>query len=412
MVVSIEQAIPTFLLVTFVIILVSIILKLFKQPYVIAYLLAGVLLGVLGIISDKNQLSLLGELGILLLMFFIGMEISLPRLISKWGVAILGTFFQILLSVGAMYLLGHFLNWSLEKSLLIGFIISLSSTAVIIKILEELSELHTKIGQNILGILIVQDVAVVPMMILVGSFTGTEVSLIDLGVKIVGAVLITVGLYLIVTKKIKIPLPKKLINNRELQVFTSLLVCFGLASITSVFGLSAALGAFFAGIIVSSYRGTEWAQESLHPFKVVFVALFFVYVGLMIDISFVKENWKLIFGLVLFVFLINTLINSLILKFLGSKTKESIYAGSLLAQVGEFSFLIGAAGLASGLIQSTEYSLIISVISLSLLFSPFWINLVKRIIKFDPHSILQEFASQFEIVDNFPRSKGKRKNNY
>jgi len=412
MVVTIEQAIPTFLLVTFVILLVSIILKIFRQPYVIAYLLAGVVLGLFGIISDKSDLSLLGELGILLLMFFIGMEISLPKLISKWKVAILGTVFQILLSVGAMYLLGHFLNWSLEKSVLIGLIITLSSTAVIIKILEELDELHTKIGQNILGILIVQDIAVVPMMILVGSFTGKGVNLLDLGIKIVGAVLIIFGLYIILTKRFKIPLPKKLIRNRELQVFTALLICFGLAAITSFFGLSAALGAFFAGLIVASYRGTEWAQESLHPFKVVFVALFFVYIGLMIDVGFVRENWKLILGLVLFVFLINTIINSLILKFLGSKTKESIYAGSLLAQVGEFSFLIGAAGLASGLIQSIEYSLIISVISLSLLFSPFWITLVKKIIKFDPNSILTEFSKQFELADSFPRSRGGKRNHH
>ncbi len=412
MVVSIEQAIPTFLLVISIILLVSIVLKLFKQPYVLAYILAGIVLASLGIITDKSQLELLGEIGILLLMFFIGMEISLPKLISKWKVAILGPIFQILLSVGAMYFLSSFLGWSWEKSVLVGFIITLSSTAVIIKILEDLDELHSRMGQNVLGILIVQDIAVVPMMILIGSFGGGELNYFDLFIKILGATVIVLGLYLILNKRIKIPLPKKLVQNRELQVFTALLLCFGLAAITSFFGLSAALGAFFAGMVVSSYRGTEWAHDSLHPFKVVFVALFFVYIGVMIDLNFIRENWKLLGGLVLFVFIINTLINSLILKLLGSRTRESIYAGSLLAQVGEFSFLIGAAGLASGIIHAQEYSLIISVISLSLLFSPFWIALMKKIMRISPNYIFEEFTRQFELTDRFPKVKKDKKNHH
>jgi len=405
MVISIEQAIPTFLLVVFVILLVSIILNIFKQPYVIAYIVAGIFLGVFGIISDKSQLAFLGEIGVLLLMFFIGMEISLPKLISKWKVAILGPIFQIILSVGSMYILGHFFNWSLERVILIGFIITLSSTAVIIKILEDLDELHTKVGQNVIGILIVQDLAIVPMMLIVGSMGGESLDLINLTIKILGATTISIVMYFILTKKIQIPLPKKLIQNRELQVFVAMMMCFGVAAFTSLFGLSAALGGFFAGMIVSSYKGTQWAQESLHPFKVVLVALFFLYIGIMIDLNFVKENWMLIFGLVFFVFIINTIINSLILIFLGTNKRESIYAGSLLAQIGEFSFLIGAAGLSSGIIQDQEYSLIIAVISFSLLLSPFWINLVKKITRIHPGYIFEQFSKQFELTTKFPKAK-------
>ncbi|MFA6462350.1 MAG: cation:proton antiporter [Candidatus Woesearchaeota archaeon] len=408
MVVNIEQVIPNFLIITFVILLVSLILRIFKQPYVVGYILAGTILGLLGIISDKSQLSFLGELGILLLMFFVGMEISLPKLISKWKVAILGPIFQVILSVGSMYLFGHFLNWSLEKSILIGFIITLSSTAVIIKILEDRNELKTKVGQSVLGILIVQDIAAVPMMIIIGSLGGTGINFTDLIIKIIGAVIVISLLYLILTKRITIPLPKKLVESRELQVFTALIICFGLASLTSFFGLSAALGAFFAGMIVASYRATEWAHDALHPLKVIFVALFFLYIGIMIDLNFIKENILTISMIVLFVFIINTLINSLILKLLGARIRESIYAGSLLAQIGEFSFLVGAIGLSSGIIKTQEYNLIISVISLTLLLSPIWINVVKKVMKINTNYLFEEISKQFELTNKFPKVKKKR----
>ncbi len=175
MVANIEQIIPIVVAVTFVILMVSLILRIFKQPYVVAYIIAGVVLGIFGVIEDKSQLSFLGEIGVMLLMFFIGMEIYLPKLISKWRIVMLGPIFQIVFSIGAMLLFGEFLGWSWEKCILIGFIITLSSTAVIIKILEDLDELQSKIGQKVLGILIVQDIAAVPMMVIIGILGGKNI---------------------------------------------------------------------------------------------------------------------------------------------------------------------------------------------------------------------------------------------
>ncbi len=237
--------------------------------------------------------------------------------------------------------------------------------------------------------------------------------------KIIGALIIGILLYLILSKKIKIPLPRKLVESKESQVFMALIICFGLAALTSFFGLSAALGAFFGGIIVASYRGTEWAQKNLHPFKVVFVAMFFVYIGIMIDLDFIRDNIIIIAILVLFVFIINTLINTLILRFLGTKIKESFYAGSLLAQIGEFSFLIGAAGLSAGLIQLEEYNLIISVISITLLLSPVWITFIKKSLGINANFIFEDFTKHFEMTtvikyydkeDNLERKNGKKTN--
>ncbi len=407
MVANLDQVIPLFVVIPFVVLLICMILALFKQPYVVAYILAGVIIGALGLVPEQSQLGLLSEIGIILLMFFIGMEVSLPKLMSKWKVALAGPLLQVILSVLVVYVLGNVFNWPWERSVLIGFIITLSSSAVIIKILEDMGELHTKMGQNILGILIVQDIIVVPLMIIIGLMSGEHVNSIEITLKVVGAIILGAIMYFTLTRSFVVPIPKIMIENHELQVFTALAICFGLAALSSFFGLSAPLGAFFAGIIVTSFRGTDWVHQSLHPFKVVFVAMFFIYIGTLLDFTFLKENILIVALLVLVVFVINTMINTAILYFLGSKLKESFYAGSLLAQVGEFSFLLGAVGVAAGLIFEFEYNLIIAVISLSLLLSPLWISFTKKIMKLDANYIFEEVSRQFELTNTLDPKRRK-----
>ena len=407
MVANLDQVIPLFVVIPFVVLLICMILALFKQPYVVAYILAGVIIGALGLVPEQSQLGLLSEIGIILLMFFIGMEVSLPKLMSKWKVALAGPLLQVILSVLVVYVLGNVFNWPWERSVLIGFIITLSSSAVIIKILEDMGELHTKMGQNILGILIVQDIIVVPLMIIIGLMSGEHVNSIEITLKVVGAIILGAIMYFTLTRSFVVPIPKIMIENHELQVFTALAICFGLAALSSFFGLSAPLGAFFAGIIVTSFRGTDWVHQSLHPFKVVFVAMFFIYIGTLLDFTFLKENILIVALLVLVVFVINTMINTAILYLLGSKLKESFYAGSLLAQVGEFSFLLGAVGVAAGLIFEFEYNLIIAVISLSLLLSPLWISFTKKIMKLDANYIFEEVSRQFELTNTLDPKRRK-----
>ena len=135
--------------------------------------------------------------------------------------------------------------------------------------------------------------------------------------------------------------------------------------------------------------------------------MFFIYIGTLLDFTFLKENILIVALLVLVVFVINTMINTAILYFLGSKLKESFYAGSLLAQVGEFSFLLGAVGVAAGLIFEFEYNLIIAVISLSLLLSPLWISFTKKIMKLDANYIFEEVSRQFELTNTLDPKRRK-----
>lgn len=364
------------------IIVLSFILKLLKQPYVIAYILAGVVLGSHGLelVTDEALITNLGSFGLILLLFFIGMEISLPDLIANWRISIFGTLLQVAFSVLAVYALGFFMDWEMARIVKLGFVISLSSTAVVIKILADRDELKTKVGQNVLGILLAQDVFIVPMLIALSYLSGKPPEPSEIIMQVVGGLfIIAVIAYVMYKKHITLPFEKLIKSDHELQVFIAFAFCFGFAVVTALFGLSSALGAFVAGILVSSAKATGWVHESLHAFRVVFVALFFVSVGMLIDLDFFQQNFQTVLLLVLLIFLVNNVINAVVMRMFGQKWADSLYGGAILSQVGEFSFILSSAGYAVGIITEYTYQLIVSIIPITLVISPFWAALVKRI---------------------------------
>jgi len=363
---------PTLAGISFVVVIIGIILKKLKQPYVISYILAGLILGKsgLGLLKDQDIISSLGSIGVALLLFFIGMEIDLKKLVSNWKVAIIGTFFQIAISVLAIWIFGNFFDWNITRIILLGFVVSLSSTAVVLKILEELKEMNTKMGQNVISILISQDFAIIPMLLIIGLLGEGKVILSQIILQLIGmSIMFSLLIYIIYKKEIKIPYISKIKEDSEMQVFFALLICFGFAFLSGLFNLSTALGAFLAGILISASKDTKWVHESLSSFRTFFVSLFFISIGLLINVSFLLENLLIISGIVIIVFLTNTFINALILVFLKNSWKESLYAGSLLSQIGEFSFLLIIIGLEAGIISSFGYQITIEVIAITLILS-------------------------------------------
>jgi CPA2 family monovalent cation:H+ antiporter-2 len=177
-----------------------------------------------------------------------------------------------------------------------------------------------------------------------------------------------------------LPFASLLKGDKELQVFSALLICLGLSLLTGLANLSTALGAFAAGILVTAAKETQWVHHSLEPFRVIFVALFFVSVGLLVDVTFIVSHLLQLMLLVAVVLVGNTVLNGVILRLLGYRWRESLYAGSILAQIGEFSFVLAAVGLSSHIITDIAYQYTIAVIALSLLVSPFWIWLARRIL--------------------------------
>lgn len=382
-----DPATPALFAFSLILLFIGWVSRRMRQPYVFGYLLAGVLAGPQGLalITDEKTLSQLGTVGVNLLLFFVGMEISPRRLLVRWHVPVLGTLLQILASLTFTWLLGNWAGWSPSLRILLGLVISLSSTAVVIKILQDWNELDTRTGQDVLGILLIQDVALIPMLIVVGLLGNTSLDVPRLLLQIAGGALaLSLMIWITVRGRVHWPLKRLLIGedreDREMEIFAAFTLCLGLALLTGLFGLSTALGAFIAGMLVRATRETHWVYVSLEPFRIVFMALFFVSVGMLLDIGFLLANGWTIGILVGLVFLTNTFINMTVLGLLRPNWRENLYAGALLSQIGEFSFLLATLGRQVGAVEASDYQLIISVIALTLLLSPAWINFGKYIL--------------------------------
>jgi len=370
-----------FVILGIIIVILGGILRYFKQPYIIAYILAGVLLGDygFGIITDQTLIITMGDIGLILLMFFIGMEISLPGLVKNWKVAVLGTFVQVIASVLLVAGIGYFLQWQINQIVTIGFVISLSSSAIVIKLLQDNGEINTSTGKNVLSILLMQDILIVPMMIITNYLGGNVPTIQESVLQIIGGMLVIGAILWIWRKKeIEIPFSKQVEADHEMQVFVALIICFGCATMTAFFGLSAALGAFVGGMVIHATRSATWFHNSLHAFRVMFVALFFVSVGMMIDLKYLMEHWGTVSLIILAVYISNHFINAVVLHYFGRNWKKSLYGGALLGQVGELSFVLGASAYSAQIISDFTYQLTIMVISLTLLISPFWITFTKK----------------------------------
>lgn len=374
----IDTALPVIVGVIFAIILVALALRAIGQPQIVGYLLAGVVIGPhgLGLLTDTDTIARLGSFGLIMLLFFVGMEASPRHLLGRWKIAVGGVILQIVASIVVVWFIGMLFGWSWSRIILTAFVISLSSTAIVLKLLKDWHELGTQTGGNVLVILLAQDLVLVPMLITVSLMSGESVDLSRLGAQFIGAtVLLGLTAWVVSQERVHLPFAKYLRADHELQVFAALFLCFGLALLSGLLQLSTVLGAFVAGLIVSSARETDWVYRSLEPFRVVFVAVFFVSVGMLIEPPFISDNLLEIGLLVATIVGINTVINAAVLRSLGSSVRRSLYAGALLSQIGEFSFVLISVGLYAGVIGPDDYRIMIAVIAISLLLSPPWITL-------------------------------------
>lgn len=378
-----DPILPPLVAIILVILILSLLLRTIGQPSVVAYLIAGVILGPqgLGLITDHVTLERLGAFGVVMLLFFIGLKMHPRKLAENWRIALIGTLLQIAASVVLAWAIGSFLDWPLARRVLIGFVISLSSTALVLNFLQSRGELASRAGQNALVVLLMQDLAVIPMLLLIGMFGDEQLSSQELLRQGIGTVLITgLCLWMFLKEHIHLPWMHRLVGlDRDLQVFVGLILCFGLALITGMLSLSSALGAFVAGMLLAAAHETAWVQHSLDPFRVIFVAMFFVSVGMLVDMHFLWSHLGVVGLLVIAAFITNTFINAVVLRLLRESWRESLYAGALLAQIGEFSFVLVAVGYGSAIITFEGYQLAIAVIAMSLLLAPLWIMLVERL---------------------------------
>lgn len=368
------------LLASGLLLIVGSIMRFFGQPHVVAYLICGIALGPSGLdaIGDPKLFAQLGDIGVMLLLFFVGMKVHPRKLLAQWNRTIFLTVAQIFLSVALVGILGIFLDWPLARILLLGFVISLSSTAVVLSYLEDRGETDSKLGRDVVGILLAQDLAIVPMLISISLLGGEAPASGEFLRQMSGLLAIILFMaWLTGAKRIRLPLGARLHRDHEVQVFAALLFFLGFANIAAFFHLSAPLGTFMAGMLIGVARETRWVGERLDSFRTLFVALFFVSVGSLVDLAFVAEHRMLVAGLLFGVVATNGIINAIAFRLLGEPWGHSIVGGAMLAQIGEFSFVLVAAGMASGAIGPFTYKLTILLIALSLLLSPAMIALAR-----------------------------------
>jgi len=368
---------------SFVVLLLILLLRHLKQPYFIAYIASGILLGpkVLNIIHAPNVVSELGEIGIVLLMFSIGTDIDLRHFSQNFYKPLIIALVQIVLSFFCMFAIGSQVGWDLNTVVLISFIISLSSSAIIFQYLTRTGEIKSQLGIITCGVLLMQDILVVPMILALNFMSGSNASIFDLVKVCIGGLLILLFLRAAITKKLfQIPMRREIIADHDLQVFIGFCLCFGIAWFSSWFGLSPAFGAFAAGILIGQDKATRWLGKSLIPFRVFFMVFFFLTIGLQLDIDFFINNAGTVVMIAIAVLVINSLINAVLFNLTGNNWRDSLYGGALLSQIGEFSFVLVTLGASRGLVGNYLYQITLAVITFTMLLSTIWLAIIQRLI--------------------------------
>ncbi len=359
------------------------VLQRLKLPSILGFLLTGILIGPygLGFVNESEQIEVISEIGVILLLFVIGMELSIKHLISIKKTVFIGGTLQVGLTVlvsGAIY---YWLGNSWNESIFIGFLFSLSSTAIVLKILQDRNEISAPHGRNALAILIFQDIIVVPMMlftpIIAGQSDNVANSVLMLLLKTAVVVVIT-----IISARYLVPRLMHVIaktGSKELFLITTITICFAVAFLTSQAGLSLALGAFLAGLIISESEYSHQATSIILPFRELFTSFFFISIGMLLDLQFFGVHIGFILSIVVAVFFIKSLIAAFAVAVLKYPPRAFLLTGLALFQVGEFAFILSKVGIEYGMLsaETNQYFLAVSIVSM--LLTPFVIIFSDRI---------------------------------
>lgn len=353
----------------------GIVAQRLRQPLILGYIAAGIVLGPVtggSLIYDPHDIELLAEIGIALLLFALGIEFSLKELRPVRSVALLGTSIQILLTVGVAAGVGLALGWPWTDAVWFGGCISLSSTMVILKTLQSQGRLGTLSSRVMIGMLLVQDLAVVPLLILLPKLTDLRSGIPELGWALLRSA-IFLALMIVVGTRVIPWLMRRVSrwNSRELFLLTVAGLGLGIGFATYKVGLSFAFGAFVAGIVLSESDHAHQALSDIIPLRDIFGLLFFASVGMLLEPRFVQENLLLVLGLAAVVSLTKALVCSGVGWAFGYRNVVPLALGLTMFQAGEFAFVIGRVGVATQSIGAELYSVIMAVTLVTMFLTPF-----------------------------------------
>jgi len=355
--------------------LVNLVFTRIRVPTVVGYLLTGIIAGphLLSLVEAQHEIDLMAEIGVVLLLFTIGLEFSLQHLLKIRRIVFFGGLVQVLTTAGFFSIISRFYGITWEGAIFVGFLAALSSSALVLKLLQERSELTSNYGRTVLGILIFQDLLLAPLLLFTNLLSDNSINvpyeLLILTVKVI----VIIGFVYVGNKWL---LPKlldliALTKNQELFMMSIFLICFGIASLTSKLGMSLAFGAFLAGLMVSESDYSHNVFGNFQPVKDVFASFFFVSIGMLLDIYFVIENYQLVILSVLLVIVVKTIIAGGTGFLLGHTFQGTVLIGLALSQVGEFSFILAKIGFDHAILSGFFYHLFLAVAVITIALTPF-----------------------------------------
>jgi len=366
------------ILITAVIVLL--IFNKLKLPTMIGLFITGIVLG--HAINDTTMISSLSELGVIFLLFIIGLEFSAEKFSAIKRYALIGGILQVVLTTVLISALGIVLGLNIQSAIFLGFLVAFSSTAIVMKVMQQRHITHSVQGRVTLGILIFQDIAVIIVILITPLLGGQALHLNTLPELVIKAV--GLGVLIFVGAKWFIPLALRdaaKTKNRDLFLLLTLFICMGTTFATSLIGIGPELGAFIAGLLISN---TEYSHQTLgyiQPFQDVFMSLFFISIGLMVNLHLFLANIGIIVVLTVVILAINfsaTLLTGMALKL---PSKVSISIAILLSQIGEFSFVLAKEGMKFGLMTNEFFSIFLGVSILTMSSTPFLEKLTPKIVR-------------------------------
>ncbi len=354
-----------------------------RIPPIVGFLLTGVLAGPhgLGIAGESSNVQSLSQIGIVLLLFGIGMEFSLKKLFQIRRLFLLGGALQVSLTTLLTFMIGLLLGKTMGESIFLGFLFSMSSTAIVVRLLEQRGETTSPHGKLSIAILIFQDLVAIPMILILPVLASSGKGEFDFSLlKPILTGFFVLGFVFFSAQRIVPPVLHLVARtrNKELFLLSVLTLCFGVAWLTSSLGLSLTIGAFLAGLVISESEFSNEAISHIFPFQALFISFFFVSVGMLLDINFLIANAALILSIAAGLMLLKAIVASLSAIILGFPLRTAILTGLALCQIGEFSFVLAEAGLPHGLTTEYGYQLFLSVALVTLGLSPILINLAPK----------------------------------
>lgn len=350
---------------------------------IVGYLVTGVIIGpsVIGLVKDQTMIELFAEIGVILLLFTIGIEFSLKELIRSRRTILLGGGMQVLLTIVVVTLIALAAGQPMGIAIFLGFLVSMSSTAIVLRILSERAEMETPNGKVTISILIFQDLGIILMVLLVPLLAGTagtsSTAMIFSILKAIAIVLLLIVAGRFIVPTILYHIVKT--RNRELFLLGMIVICLGTATLTSMAGLSLAIGAFIIGLIISESEFSHQALSEILPLRDVFNSLFFISIGMLLDLGFVLDNVSIILYVVILVILIKftlSMVSTFVLRY---PIHTAFLVGLSLAQIGEFSFVLSLIGIQHGLLNNDIYQIFLASAILTMIATPFMIQMGPRI---------------------------------